>query len=276
VRHWNFAFQKGFAETDGQASGRFGRQDAEQRAPGGYPGERPLQHAHEQTALLKLPDDEGREGVIGVEFSAKQGAPRFDFTDFQNVLESTRWHVQHRDCLTHQWQRRGQALEPFCIRRHCEMTRPSPRGRAQLGQVRRQPLLQLARPARSHQCRPRRATADIDEETRTIQLRAGAGERRGGGARSACLTDGRNQDDPPAHRLAGLAKLLLVTARRSPIAAIGDGGASRTVTSPPRTAISALLSAHGGNDPSAALLAGPPAASASAPASAAPSARVRA
>jgi hypothetical protein len=78
--------------------------------------------------------------------------------------------------------------------------------------MRRQPLLQLARPAGSHQRRPRGAAADVNEEAGTIGLRAGADKGGRRGPRSARRTDSRHKNDPSVHR-PGLAKLLLVTVR---------------------------------------------------------------
>jgi hypothetical protein len=146
-------------------------QDTEQRASSGHPGERPLQHADEQVASPKqLSDREGRERAIGVEVGAEQDAAGLDSTNAQNVLEEPRRHVQHRDPLAHKRQRGGQALEGFSIARHREMTRPPSRSHSKLGQVHRQPLLQLARAAGSHQGRPWPPTANVNQEAGTIRL----------------------------------------------------------------------------------------------------------
>jgi hypothetical protein len=196
-----------------QAARRLGRQHAKQSASGGHPGKRLLQHADKRVTLLKLPHHEGDERPVSREISAEQHSAGIDSPDAQHVLKEPRRHVQNGDGLAHQRQRRGQILEPFGIARHREMTGPSSRSHPQLGQVHRHPLLQLARPTGSHQGRPRRAATDVDEEAGTIWLRGGAGKRRGSGPRSARRTDGGNENDPAVHRPAGLAKLLLVTAR---------------------------------------------------------------
>jgi len=96
---------------------------------------------------MKLPHDERRERPVGLELGAEQDGAGFDSSEVQNVLEEPGGQVQHGDCLTHQRQHRGQALEPFDIARHRQVAGQSPRGRPKLGQVRRQPLLQPARPA---------------------------------------------------------------------------------------------------------------------------------
>jgi hypothetical protein len=162
---------------------------------------------------VKLPHDERRQRLVGLEIGTEQDTAGLDSCKAQNVLEERWRNVQHRDRLAHERQRGGQAPECFRLLWHRQVTRPSPRSRSQLGQVRRQPLLQLARPAGSHQCRPWRPTADVDEEAGTIGLRAGAGKRRCRGPRSTRRTDRGDKDDPTVHRPAGLAKLLLVTAR---------------------------------------------------------------
>jgi len=205
VRRWNFAFQKGFTEVRWQAARRVGRQDAEQRAPGRHPGKRLLQYPDKQIALMELPYHEGRERPLGLEIRAKQDAAGLDARDPQSILEKTGRQVQSGDRLTRQRQHRGQALEPFGIAWHDEVARRSPRGRPQLGQVRRQPLLQLARPAGSHKGRPWRPTADVDEEAGTIGLRVGTGKRRGRRPRSTYRTNRGDKDDPTVHRPTGLA-----------------------------------------------------------------------
>jgi hypothetical protein len=162
---------------------------------------------------VELPHDERRQRPVGLEIGTEQDAAGLDSSKAQNVLEERWRNVQHRDRLAHERQRGGQALECFRLLRHRQVTCPSPRGRPQLGQVRRQPLLQVARPAGGHQCRPRPPTANIDEEAGTVGLRARAGKRRGRRPRSACRADRGDKDDPTVHLPAGLAKLLLVTTR---------------------------------------------------------------
>ena len=164
-----------------------------------------LQHADKHAPLPNLPHYECGERPVGIEIGAEQDAARFDPLDAQKVLQEVRRHDQHGDRVTHEWQRREQALERFRVSRHRQVTCPSPRGRPQLGYVNRQPLLQLARPAGSHQRRPRWPTADVDQEAGTIRLRSRTGKCGRGGPRSACRTDGGREDDPPVHRSAGLA-----------------------------------------------------------------------
>jgi hypothetical protein len=205
VRHWNFAFQKGFAKASGQASRPVGRQGAEQRTPGGHPGKRFLQHPDRQVALAELPDHECRERPVGFEIGAEQDSTGVDSRNPQDLLEQARRRVQHGDRLAHERQHGGQALEGLRVPWHREVARPSPRGDPKLGQVHRQPFLQLARAAGSDQGRPRRAATDVDEEARAIRLRARAGKGGCRGPRSARRTESGNEDDLPAHRPAGLA-----------------------------------------------------------------------
>ena len=108
------------------------------------------------------------------------------------------------------------------------------------GQVRGQPLLQLAAPpAEASRVGPRRPAADVDQQRRPVDVGAGAGERRGRAARALGGADRGDQDGRRiggrvgAHR-AGLALAELVTARRSATRRSGDGGRSRTDTVPPR------------------------------------------
>lgn len=205
MRRWNFAFQKGFAEARGQATRRIGRQDTKQSPPGRHPGKRLLQHADRQATQPKLPHRESGERAVGLEIGTEQDAAGLNPLNAQRILEEARRHVQHGERLAHERQHRRQSHQTFDVRGQRQVTRPSPRGRPQLGQVHRQPLLQLACPTGSHQGRPWWATADVDEEAGAIGLRAGAGKRCGRGPRSACRADGDNNEDPPVHLPAGLA-----------------------------------------------------------------------
>lgn len=122
MRHWNFAFQKGFAKTDRQAARCVRRQDSKERAPGRHPGKRLLQHADEQAKPIELPHRECRERPIDREAGTEQHSAGLDFPDPQNRLKELRRDVQHGDGLTHQRQRRRQMLEPG----YREVARPSP------------------------------------------------------------------------------------------------------------------------------------------------------
>ncbi len=154
---------------------------------------------------MNLSHREGGERPLGFEIGAEQDAAALDPRSVQRILEKSRRDVQHGERLAHERQRRGHTVEAFVITWQRQVTRRSPRGGPKLGQVGRQPLLELARSAGRHQGRPRRAAADIEEEPGAIRLRAGAGERRGRGSRSACRADGCNQDESPVHFPAGLA-----------------------------------------------------------------------
>jgi hypothetical protein len=199
------AFQKGIARTSWQAARRLRRQDAKQRAPSRHPGERSLQDPNREVALVQIAHSEGEERTICSEIGAKQDRPRLDARYPQDVLDEARRNVQHRNRVAHERQRRWQPLESLGIARNREVARPAPRSGSQLRQVHGQPLLQLTRPTRGDQGRPRRAAADVDQQTWAIGLRAGTGKRRGGSPRSACGTDGGHENDPSVHRSAGLA-----------------------------------------------------------------------
>jgi hypothetical protein len=155
---------------DGKSTRCVRRQNTEQSPPGGHPCERPLQHANKQTALLKLPHDERCKRPVALKIGAEQDAAGLDSPNAQNVLEESRRHMQHRNRLAHERQRGGQPLECFRVLRHRQVACPSPRSGPKLGQMRRQPLLQLARAAGSHQCRSWWASADIDKQAGTIRL----------------------------------------------------------------------------------------------------------
>jgi hypothetical protein len=133
VRRWNFAFQKGLAKAIGQATGRIGGQHAEQCPPGGDPGERSLQYAHRQAALVKLPHREGDQRSVGFKIGAQQDAAGLDSGDSQSSLEEARRQVQHGERLAHKWQHRRQSREAAGVRRDREVTRPSSRCRPNVG-----------------------------------------------------------------------------------------------------------------------------------------------
>lgn len=113
--------------------------------------------------------------------------------------------MQDRCRVADQRQRRAYALERIGITADREMTRLPPRGRAHLGKVHRQSLLQLPRPARGKQGGTRSPAADIDQEARAIRLGGRTSQGRGGGPGSLRRRHRANENDPPAHRLAGLA-----------------------------------------------------------------------
>jgi hypothetical protein len=139
---------------------------------------------------VKFSHDERRERPVGLELSTEQNAPGLDSLKAQNVLEEHWRNMQHRDRLAHERQHGGQALERFSIARQREVTGPSPRGHSKLRQMHCQPLLQLACATGSHQCGPRRAGADVDEQAGIIGLRARTGKRGRRGPRSSRRADG--------------------------------------------------------------------------------------
>lgn len=119
---------------------------------------------------MNLPSREGRQRPVGAEIGTQQDSAERDPLGTQNLLKEVRLHVQHGGGLTRQRQYGGQAPESLGLGRDREVAGRSPRRRSQLGQVRRQPLLQLTRAAGGHHGRPRRAATDVDEEAGTIGL----------------------------------------------------------------------------------------------------------
>jgi hypothetical protein len=113
--------------------------------------------------------------------------------------------MEHRDRIADEWQGGPNALEALLAELDRQVAGLPPRRRPRRGQVHREPLLQLTRAARGDQGRPRRATADVDQEARPVVLRAGAGERGGGRARTARRPHRSDRDDATVHGLPGLA-----------------------------------------------------------------------
>jgi hypothetical protein len=107
VRHWNFAFQKGFTEAGWQGAWRSGRENPEQCPPGRHPGKRPLHHTYKQIALIELPHHEGRERPVSPKVSTEQYSTGLDPPDAQNILKEPGWHMHDGDRITRQRQRRG-------------------------------------------------------------------------------------------------------------------------------------------------------------------------
>jgi hypothetical protein len=205
VRRWNFAFQKGSAQGTWQSAGSIGWKGAEQRTSRRHPGKRPLEDADDEFALVQIAYRESKERAISDQIGAEQDGGGFDAGNLQDLLKVSRRHVHHGNCFAHERQRRRQPLESLGSARDCQVAGRSPRGGSQLGQVHRQPLLQLAGTTRGDQSRPRRSTTEVNQEAGTIRLRPRAGERRGSRPRSPRVANRRDENHSPVHCSAGLA-----------------------------------------------------------------------
>jgi hypothetical protein len=168
------AFQKGFRKTAGETARRVQGQDAEERAPRRHPCQRALQHADAQVALTQLAHDQGGEGPIDSEVGTEQNTADAE-TGVEEITAGSRRNVERRDRLADERQDGSNGPVPLLVRIDRQVTGLPPRRCPQGGRVHREPLLQLARPARRDQGRTRRAAADVDQETRSVGLRAGAG-----------------------------------------------------------------------------------------------------
>lgn len=155
---------------------------------------------------------ESGEGAVAGEVGPQHRACDRGTELAQCVLQSGRRQMDDRDRLAQQGQRRAHGLECRLIG-DGEVADLPARGGAQPRQVNRQPLLQLTRSDRCDEGGARRAAADVDQQAGAVGLGAGADERRGGGLRAARPADRGSEDRRRAHRPAGLAKAVAVTAR---------------------------------------------------------------
>jgi hypothetical protein len=146
------------------------RQDAEQCTPCRHPGKGALENADGESAIEQIAHSEGGEGPVRSQIGAEQDAGGIDAGGEQNVLEKRRRHMQSRCRVADQRQRRAYVLEGIGIAANREMTSLPPRGRAHLGQVHRQSLLQLPCPARCDERGTGRTPAEVDQQARTIWL----------------------------------------------------------------------------------------------------------
>jgi hypothetical protein len=148
-------------KTAGETAGRVPRQNAEERAPRRYPCQRALQHADAQVALAQLAHDQGGEGPVDGEVGAEQNAVDAE-TGVEEITTGSRRNVEHRDRFTDEWQDAPNGPVALLVSINRQMACLPPRRCSQRGRVHREPLLQLARPARRDQSRTRRAAADVD------------------------------------------------------------------------------------------------------------------
>jgi hypothetical protein len=153
-----------------QAPGGILRQNTEQGAARRDPGKRALEHLDGETAIQQIAYREGRQRVVGGEVRTEQGAGGLDAFFAHEALKGGRRCVHDRNRITDEGQRRPNVLADVGIAADREVTRLPPRRGSQLGQVDRQPLLQLPRPARGDQCWTGRPTADVDQKARAIGL----------------------------------------------------------------------------------------------------------
>jgi hypothetical protein len=175
VRRRNFAFQKRLTEASWKAARRIRGQHTEEGAARRHPWQRSLQHPNEQAALAQLAHDQGGEGPVHGEIGAEQNAADVE-AGVEKITPSSRWNVEHRNRVADERQGSPNALMALLAHIDRQVASLAPRRRPQRGQVHRESLLQFPRPTRRDQSRTRWATADVDQETRSIGLRAGTRE----------------------------------------------------------------------------------------------------
>lgn len=174
------AFQKGIKQGQRQAARDARRQDTEQRPARRDPAQRLPQDLRAQSTTDQIANRESGEGTILVEIGTEHCPSGPDTEIGKRRLKPCRWQMDNRNRVADQRQRCAHALERLRLVSDGEVASLSTRSRPQLWQVNRQPLLQIARGGRCNQGRTRRPAADVDQQTRPIRLRTGAGERRRG------------------------------------------------------------------------------------------------
>src|SRR6185295_17186272 len=106
----------------------------------------------------------GGERAVGGKIGSQQDGRRRDALLLEDEMEQGGRYVQYRNRVASQGQRRSQALDIQRIDGDGEVAGLSPRGGVPLGQVDREPLLEISRPGGGDQRWPRLATAEIDQQ----------------------------------------------------------------------------------------------------------------
>jgi hypothetical protein len=129
------ASQKAFAQAGGQAARRFGRQDAEQSATGGYPAERALEDSKDEPPLDRPPCGEGRKRTVRGEVGAEQDARHQQARIGQGGLKASGRQVDDGNCAADQRQRCAEALAGVRVVGNGEVAGLTARSGTQLRQV---------------------------------------------------------------------------------------------------------------------------------------------
>jgi hypothetical protein len=137
-----------------------------------------LQDLRAQASTDQITNRESGESAIPIEVDTEHCPCGPDTAVHKRLLEPRRLQMDNGDRVADQRQRRPHALERLRLVGDGEVAGLPPRGRAQLRQVNREPLLEFARTRRRDQGRTRQASADVDQQPRPIWLRASASERR--------------------------------------------------------------------------------------------------
>src|ERR1044072_2721605 len=136
--------QKATGEPIGQPAGTCRREHPEERAPGGDPGERALEHRDAQAVTDKAGEGKRRQCAIMLQVGAKQHAAGADRRRGKHRLEQLRWQLDDGDRVADEKQRRRQALRPALVIGQDEVTDLATRSRRGLWHVDGESLLQLS------------------------------------------------------------------------------------------------------------------------------------
>jgi hypothetical protein len=140
-----------------------------------------LEDLDSESAVDRLSHSKGRKRAVRHEVGTEQDTGRSNAGIRKGGVETSGRQVDDGDRVADQRQRRPNQLENIGIVGDGEMAGLPARGYPQLWQVDGEPLLELPRPRRGDEGRPRRPAPDIDQQARAVRLGAGAGQSRGGG-----------------------------------------------------------------------------------------------
>ena len=256
--------------------------DARDRPPRCHPARRPAGDSDAEAGAAELADSERGERPLARKVGAQEGAARRRRGADELAPRLDRGEDERRPFVPREGDRLGHALgpRPLAVDPQPEPGEPAAGGGLEAA-IAEPPLDRSRRLRRKHRRPPPRPRADLGQQDRSIAAR-----RRGPVALGRDRNrDGRSQREAAARarKLAGddhrrhahrgpLTQAEELTSSPFEIASNGDGGSRVTVTRPSRALTSTESSAHPGSAAWTASPAGAPLASASAPASTAPSA----
>jgi hypothetical protein len=146
-----------------QSAGGRGGEDAEEGAAGRDPGERALEDSRRDAPGLEVADGERGERAVRTEVGAEQDGRGIEPGFVEGLPQQRGRQVDDRDRVAYQRRRRPYRLECRFVGGDGEVARLPARGGAQVRQVSREPLLEVARAGGGDERRPRRAAAGIDQ-----------------------------------------------------------------------------------------------------------------
>jgi hypothetical protein len=169
------------ADSRWQAAYGTGRKSAEERAASRQPRQSALEHLDRQVALAHVAHRQRREGAIRRQVSAQEDRVGFDASLAQGPLEDARRQVHHGERVAHERKGGANDLEVRRLLANGELTDLTARGSRMVGQVRGQPFLELARGGGGDEGGTRARRSHVDQQRRTVGLRARTGQRGSGG-----------------------------------------------------------------------------------------------